>query len=303
MTIVVTGGSGFIGSALSRTLLEKGHTVIVIDTDAPTFTHQNLFFIQCDLEKNLLPFNVLERTDAVIHLAGKNIFTRWTPASKEAIKQSRIISTRNIIDSLKQTATRPSIFISASSVGYYGEAGETELDERSQKGNTFLSTLVEEWETEALAAEQTGCRVVLVRTAPVIGKDGFLKPLMQLARYGVVFRLSKKDFWMPWVHIDDIVKIYCFALETSTLQGVVNATAPTPVTHRQFIRTFAKTNHRRVLGAIGMKLLKPLVGELLEELTTSQKVFPRRLLDKGFLFEYTNVDGALRSVSPYARKS
>ncbi|HSE56751.1 MAG TPA: TIGR01777 family oxidoreductase [Candidatus Paceibacterota bacterium] len=297
MTIVVTGGSGFIGSALTAALLEKGHTVVVIDQRAPALTHQNLYFIQCNLEADLLPFNVLERTDAIIHLAGKPIFEKWTEKVKQAIKQGRVEATRHIIQSLERTTTRPSIFISASAVGYYGEAGDTELDEKSPKGNTFLSDVVQVWEAEAAKAEQFGCRVVIVRTAPVIGTGGFLAPLVRLARFWLVFKLGRRDFWQPWIHLEDIVRVYLFALETSTLQGVVNAAAPTPVRHSELMKHFAKAVKRRLLGALPLRLVKFLYGDFATEITTSQKVYPRRLLDKGFTFEYTNVEGALRSIT------
>ncbi len=296
MTIVVTGGSGFIGSALTATLLEKGHTVIVIDKHAPTLTHQNLYFIQCDLEENLLPFNVLERTDAVIHLAGHTIFAKWTEKTKEQIKKSRTQSTKHIIESLERTNTRPSIFISASATGYYGESKDSELDEKSPKGTTFLSDVVDAWEREAIKAEQFGSRVVIVRTAPVIGKGGFLTPLIKLARFGIVARLGRRDFWMPWIHVEDIVKVYLFALETNTLQGVVNAVAPAPVTHRAFMKSFAKAMHRQVLGILPISIAKLFYGDFVYEITMSQKVYPRRLIDKGFTFEYTQLDGALRSI-------
>ncbi len=302
MTVVLTGGSGFIGSALSRALLEKGHTVVVIDKKSPDFTHQNLYFIQCDLEENMLPFNVLERTDAIIHLAGRTIFGKWTDKVKNEIEKSRIVSTKHLVKSLEKTATRPSIFICASATGYYGDKGDEDVDEQSSKGTTFLSHVTERWEEEAMKAEQFGCRVVLVRTAPVIGSSGFLKPLLQLARLGIVLRLVRKDFWMSWVHIDDVVRIYLFALETNTLQGIVNASSPMPVKSSDFMKLFARATHRRVIGALPKFLSKLLYGEFIHEIVLSQKAYPRRLIDKGFDFEYVNIEGALRQVTDHAKK-
>lgn len=302
MTVVVTGGAGFIGSALSKALLAKGHTVIVVDKVPPSITHQNLFFIQCDLEEELLPFNVLERTDAIIHLAGRSIFGRWNDLMKEKIMKSRVESTKHLVESLERTATRPPIFVAASGISYYGDGGDEEIDERSPKGTSYLSEVTEAWERESMQAEKFGCRVVIVRTAPVIGSGGFLKPLIKFAKFGMVFRFGEKNFWMPWVHIDDIVKIYMFALETSTLQGVVNAVAPSPIKHRDFMKTFAKVTNRKVLGKMPNFLIRLFYGDFIDEMTKSQKVLPRRLTDKGFVFEYTVLDGAIRSAIKDVKK-
>ncbi len=291
MTIVVTGGSGFIGTALTRELLAKGHTVIVIDVKSPSLTHEHLFYIPCDLEKNVLPFNVLERTDAIIHLAGKTIARKWTDAAKREIRDSRVDSTRHVVESLAQTTSRPPIFISASATAYYGNGHERELDEQSAKGEGFLSDVTDAWEKEALKAESFGSRVVIIRTAPVIGKGGFLAPLFRLARFHLAFGLSKQDYWMPWIHLGDIVRIYLFALETNTLQGVVNAVAPIPIMHHQFMKEFARET--KSIAFRRMPFSKLFFGDLLKEVTLSQKIYPQRLIDKGFAFAYTNVRDAI----------
>lgn len=293
MTIVITGGSGFIGTALTRALLAKGNTVVVVDKRGPRLTHENLFYIPCDLEASTLPFNVLERTDAVIHLAGRPIDGKWTEKAKQSIRDSRILSTRHVIESLGKTANKPPIFISASAVGYYGDGRERDLDERSAKGETFLADVVEAWEKEAMRAEEFGCRVVLVRTAPVVGAGGFIASLLKVARFHIAFRLSREDYWMPWIHINDIVRIYLFALETNTLQGVVNAVSPFPIRHSEFMGAFAKET-RSVLFS-RLPLAKAIFGDLLKEITLSQKVHPQRLLDKGFAFAYTDAREAVAS--------
>ncbi|MBP6904949.1 MAG: TIGR01777 family oxidoreductase [Candidatus Pacebacteria bacterium] len=294
MTIVLTGGSGFIGTQLSKKLLALGDTVIVVDRFPPRFTHEQLFFIQCDITTQQLPFNVLEHTDAVINLAGEPISQKWTLEKMKAIRNSRIISTRHIVQSMHGAINRPTIFICASAVGYYGERGDEELTERSAKGTGFLADVVSEWEIEAHTAENFGTRVVSIRTAPVVGHGGMIAELKKSARFGFLLKLSSKDFWQAWIHEDDIVNAYLFALQTSTLQGVVNAAAPEQVTHSVFMQTLGHAISRKVWGTIPQWIGKALFGELLDEMTKSQRVSPQLLIDKGFVFTYPTLTEAMQ---------
>ncbi len=296
MTIVLAGGSGFIGTKLTEALIAIGHTVIVIDMRSPRFTDKNLFFIQCDLSAQPLPYNILEKTDAVINLVGAPISNKWTPSYKKIIQDSRIRSTRTLVEALCAAQSRPTTFINASAIGYYGDTEELVVDEQGSKGVGFLSDVVSAWEQEAIKAESAGVRTVLVRTAPVLGQGGMLASLMKTVRFGFLMRLSKKDFWMSWIHEDDIVGVYLFALQTATLQGVVNAVAPDHIRHHTFIDMLGKAVHRRVLGTVPSFVGKRLFGELLDELTKSQQVQPRRLTDKGFTFAHPTVSSAFHAI-------
>jgi uncharacterized protein (TIGR01777 family) len=282
MTIVVTGGSGFVGTALAKTMLAKGYTVIIVAKHGPALTHENLFFIPCDLERETLPFNVLERTDAVIHLAGKHTIDT----------EPNTDTTTNVIKSLAETKSRPPIFISASSVSYYGPGYERELDERSAAGTTEIAKLIEAQEQEALKAEQYGCRVIIVRTAPVIGADGgFIEPLLHVARFHVAFRMGKEDFWMPWIHINDLIHVYMFALETNTLQGIVNAAAPIAIKYNNFMKAFTAATKSIIIAK--PPFMKWPYNSKIRETMTNQKIVPQRLIDKGFAFAYTNITEAI----------
>lgn len=294
MTIVITGGSGFIGTELTKALLEKEHTIIVIDKRGPTLTHQNLFFIPCDLEKNTLPFNVLERTDAIIHLAGRKVSGKLTDKVKQQIRDSRVQPTKHIIESLKQTINKPLIFISASAVGFYDDTGDKIVDEKSTKGEGFFSDVVSEWETQAKRAEEFGCRVVMVRTAIVLGKKGFLSSLWKTARAHIVIRISKKNFWMPWIHINDVVRIYMFALETNTLQGPVNAVSPTQTQYFDFIKAFSKETKSILFSKI--PFAKAILGDPTIETAVNHKAFPQRLTDKGFIFSFTDINQTIKAI-------
>lgn len=294
MTIVLTGGSGFIGTQLAKKLLALGDTVVVVDIRPPVFTHQQLFYIQCDITRQQLPFNVLEHTDAVINLAGAPIAAKWTSSYKQEIYDSRIISTRHIVESMRMATSRPSILINASAVGYYGERGTEELVERSPKGVGFLADVVSDWEKEAQKAEDFGTRVVCIRTAPVVGHGGMLAQMRSTAKFGFLTKIAKHDFVQAWVHEEDIVNAYLFALQTSTLQGPVNVAAPEVVTHHTFVNTLAKVLKKRVLGTLPTWIVRFRYGELLSELTKSQQVSPKLLIDKGFMFTHPTLESALR---------
>lgn len=296
MTIVITGGSGYIGTALTKRLLSLNHRVVVIDTHAPVVIHSNLFFISCDITAAPLPYGVLEQTDAIINLAGYPIATKWTKEVMDKIRSSRVESTKHIIETIRNTQNKPSCFICASAVGYYGDTGEVQCDEKCTRGEGFLSGVVSEWEAVAEEATELGVRTVCVRTAPVLGPNGFQSKIAKTGKFGFLLKLKKKDFWMSWIHLEDIVSTYVFTLETSTVQGVFNACAPESLLHSEFMKTLGKTIKRKVIGSIPTTLAKKLFGGLFDEITKNQRVSPKRLLDKGFVFSYPKLEDALKEI-------
>lgn len=294
MTIVITGGSGFIGTRLSRRLVDSGHTVIIVDVNSPGFTHEQLFFIKSDITTGPLPYGILEKADAVINLAGKSIFGKWTKNIKQEIKDSRIESTKHIVESIKQTTNKPSCFVCASAIGFYGDTGDAVVDENSIQGSGFLSDLVFDWENTAKEAVDYGVRVVCVRTAPVLSKkNGMLYQLIKTSKFGFLMKIKKEDFWVSWIHEDDIVNTYIFAIETTTVQGIFNACSPNPVKHSFFMKMLGHILHRKVIGSIPKIITKNLFGEFFEEITKNQQVLPKRLIDKGFTFSYPTLESAL----------
>ncbi len=301
MTIVIAGGSGYIGTQLSKKLLSLGHRVVVIDVRGPAFTHSELFFIQCDISTQPLPYDVLEKTDAVINLAGKTIATKWTAQSMEEIRSSRIESTKHIVETIKNTKNKPSCFICASAIGFYGDTGEEVCDEKCVRGQGFLADVVSDWEEAAREATQYGVRTVCVRTAPVLGHGGFLPQITKTARFGFLLRLAKKDFWMSWIHEEDIIATYVFALETTTVQGVFNASAPESVRHSVFMKTLGSVIKKAVIGRVPSFFAKKLFGSFFEEITKSQRITPKRLVDKGFIFTYPTLREALVSLYKYKK--
>ncbi len=301
MTIVVAGGSGFIGTMLTKKLIEQGHMVVVVAVTPPTFTHQNLFFIQSDMAKNPLPYNILEHTDAVINLAGVRINKKWTPAYKQLIRDSRIKSTESIISSIASAKSRPNVFICASATGFYGNTGESPADEQTPVGKTFLASVSAEWEESARKATEYGVRVVCIRTAPVIGNGGMIAQLKRIASFGIIPRLTKRDHWFSWIAATDIVNAYIFALETNTLQGVMNAAAPEPILYSTLLQTLKQQWKHRLIVTVPRWFAKNKFGDGYAEFNDDSRVIPRRLLDKGFVFAYPTIESAIQEADHYEK--
>lgn len=286
MTIVIAGGSGFIGKNLLESLLGDGHTVIIVDRVAPNRTHPKLFFIQCDVAEQPLPYNILEHTDAVINLVGEPILGKWTPEKMKSIRDSRIKSTTHIVESIANTKSRPGVFVCASAVGFYGDTGEEVFDEQGQVGSDYLATVTSEWEAAAREAIVYGVRVVCIRTAPVLGRGGFLGTVLQTTPFGFLLNVTKHNPWFSWIHSTDVVNVYRFALETTTLQGVVNASAPEPIRFQDMMKIVSRTVRRVIIGTVPSWTLRMLYGDMAKEFDKNVRVSPRRLVDKGFVFQY-----------------
>ncbi|MDO8635204.1 MAG: TIGR01777 family oxidoreductase, partial [Dehalococcoidia bacterium] len=210
MRVIITGGAGFIGQRLTAALIEKGHQITVLDHHPPS---SEVAFVQVDLAGQELPAELFQNIDAIIHLAGRNIFARWNQQVKKQIYDSRIVGTRGLVKSLAKLARKPEVFISASAVGFYGDRGEENLDESSTQGSDFLAKVCIDWEKEALVAGNYGIRTVQVRTSPVLGAGGLLAKIAPLYKLGLGGPLGSGNHWFPWVHLQDIVNIYVFALE------------------------------------------------------------------------------------------
>jgi uncharacterized protein (TIGR01777 family) len=301
MTIVLCGGSGFIGTHLSKKLIEKGYKVVCVDVAPPSFTHEHLFYISCDLSKQTVPYDAFEGVDAVINLAGKSIVGKWTEEFKKQIRLSRVNSTINVVQTIENTKQRPPVFINASATGFYGDTKDTIATEQSELGESFLADVVFDWEQEAKKATEYGVRVVCIRTAPVLGTGGFLHVIRSYGMIGFFMKLSKKDFWMSWIHQEDLVNVYLFAIETQTLQGVVNASSPNSVKHSEFMKALSTIFKKPLWGSVSARIMRWKYGDLYDELIRNQQVFPKRLIDKGFSFKYPTLLEALQAIKHYEK--
>ena len=272
MIVTLTGASGFIGRALAARLAAAGHTVEPWSLRSPQ------------------PLQVCE---AVIHLAGEPIAQRWTPEAKRRIRESRIEGTRRLIAALP---TPPRVFICSSAVGFYGSRGDEVLTEASAPGTGFLAELCVEWERAAGEAQALGMRVVKLRTGMVLGPNGgALQKMLPAFRRGAGGRLGSGRQWMPWIHIDDLLDLFEFAL-AATVSGPLNAVAPNPVTNREFTAALARVLHRPAFVPVPAFLLKMLFGEMASVLLDSQRVSPRAALDAGFAFRHPELGPALQNI-------
>jgi uncharacterized protein (TIGR01777 family) len=300
MNIVVTGGTGFIGGALCRSLIGDGHRVSILTRRPGQISRQT------DVHINSVPWNaqdtgpweqVLEGADAVINLAGAPIAeVRWTDARKQLITDSRVLTTRLLVRAMSRHSSKPATFISASGIGYYGASDDRRLDEGAARGQGFLADLCLAWEAEALRAAEFGTRVVILRTGMVLEADGGA-----LAKMLLPFRLftggpiMPGTQWVSWIHRSDHIGLIQWALATSTVSGPMNAVAPEPVTMNVFCDTLGRILHRPSWLPVPGMALNLLLGELGTLMTTGQRVIPRKALAGGYKFHYPTLEQALRA--------
>jgi uncharacterized protein (TIGR01777 family) len=293
MKIAITGGAGFVGSALAAAFVEKGHEVLILDRNAPRKELPGRTFLRTDLISDF-PTEAYLACDAVVHLAGVNIFGRWTPEYKKQILSSRIDTARTLIDAVEKSGRGPKIFISASAVGYYGEGGEAELTEASPRGNDFLATVCAAWEDAAHRAEQAGMRAVSVRTGIVLGPGGgMLAKLIPVFRGGLGGPMGSGRQWFSWIYIKDLIAVYVRAVLDDAFSGPVNAVAPHPVRNKELARALGKALHRPSFIPVPAFALRLVLGELASVVVMSQRVIPEKLLASGFVFLEPAIDGAL----------
>jgi uncharacterized protein (TIGR01777 family) len=301
MKIVITGGTGFIGRALCATLSQGGHRVFVLTRQMGEVHHRPELPVQA-VEWNARdsgPWEqVFEGADAVINLAGASIAdARWTDARKQLIIDSRILTTRLLVRALSRWSSKPTTFISASGIGYYGATDDRRLDEGAARGEGFLADLCLAWESEALRAAEFGARVVTLRTGMVLEQDGGALPKMLLPfRFFAGGPIMPGSQWVSWIHRRDHIGLIQWALSTPTVSGPINAVAPEPVTMQTFCDVLGRVLHRPSWFPVPRFALKVLLGELGTLMTTGQRVIPAKAMAGGYCFQYPTLEPALQSI-------
>lgn len=293
MRILITGGTGLIGRHLCKALLAEGHLLTVLSRRPATVAVKCGAAVQALASlSEWLP----DRTfDAVINLAGEPIVDAyWSQQRKQVLRDSRIGLTGKLVQGIAAAKQKPSVLLSGSAVGYYGDGGDMELHENASAGNDFAAQLCVDWEAQALLAEKHGTRVCLLRTGLVLSKSGGLLERMLLPfKLGLGARLGSGRQWMSWIHIADYVASVLRLLNDDQMRGPFNMTAPRPVTNGEFTRTLAKSLHRPAFLFAPEPVLRLAMGERAALLLEGQRVLPAKLVAAGGQFTYPDLAGAL----------
>lgn len=299
MKIILAGGTGLIGRALTKRLLEANHSIVLLVRNPEAVAAPaNVTIEQWDGKTPGAWTRHLDDADALINLAGESIADkRWTERRKAILRSSRIDPTRALVDSIATAKKKPEVLINASAVGFYGAIESGDVDEGRSAGDGYLARLCAEWEGEAMKTSAYGTRVVLVRTGIVLEKNGgALKKMVLPFKLFAGGPIGGGRQWMPWIHVDDEVGIILFALENKSLSGPVNASAPNPVTMGEFSKSLGHVIHRPSWAPVPGFVLKVALGELSGMVLTGQRAVPQKLLAQGYVFKYAELDEALSAI-------
>jgi hypothetical protein len=294
MKILITGGTGLIGSHLCVQLHQLGHELTVLSRKpetVPTF---------CKAIRSLDEWQPATHFDAVINLAGESIVDKaWTEARKKVLWDSRVGLTQSLVRCIEAADEKPSVLISGSAIGYYGNTGDKTLDEGAHVGKDFGAHLCDEWEKAALASS---ARVCVLRTGLVLAPSGgFLKKMLPAFKLGLGGSMGSGQQWMSWIHIDDYVAVLIELLTNTNAQGAYNMTAPQPLTNQAFTEHLARALNRRVFFSTPAWFLQLLLGERADLVLGGQRVFPVRVTDLGYTFKYHDLDDTLKAL--FSKKS
>ncbi|WPJ94633.1 TIGR01777 family oxidoreductase [Coraliomargarita algicola] len=287
LTILISGATGLIGKPLCAALQARGHQI-------RTLSRSKHGDVQWDVDAGRLDAAALNGVDAVIHLAGESVVQRWTAAAKERILQSRVQSTRLLVDAILQQAPGPA-FISASGISYYGTDLEAWADESSPMGDGFLAEVTQQWEAAARPLSEAGIRTAFMRTGIVLsGQGGALAKMLTPFRLGVGGRIGNGQQQMSWISLPDLVQAYIFAVENESVCGAINAVAPLPVSNAEFTATLGTILGRPTVFPVPAAIVKMIFGEMGEETVLSNlAVRPQRLTELGFEWQHPELESAL----------
>jgi len=295
--VLVTGASGFIGSALCDQLLVRGDTVVGLTRDPgrARSTNPSVTWHAWEPLLERPPGAAFDGVDGVIHLLGEKINQRWTAEAKERIMESRRTGTHNLVGTISALQHKPRVLVSQSAIGYYGDRGEAMIDESTEPGESFDAEVVREWEKAAHEVDPTGVRLAIVRTGHVLDpRGGFLGPQLTPFKLGVGGPLAGGNQYVSWIHVADEVGILLWALENDKVSGVVNATAPHPVTNKVFSKALGKALGRPAVVPVPGLTVDLMYGkEFGKVLRGGQRVMPRRALDLGYQFRHPDLEEAL----------
>jgi len=291
MKILLTGGTGFLGSYISKELIAKDNDVAILTRKVPVGKIDSIKYIT-SLD------GISEEFDIVINLAGESVDKIWNNKNKQKIYSSRIDTTRQLVEKFSKLKNKPKLFISASAVGYYGDSGDVPLDEKSiQSEESFSTKLCHDWESEALKASKLGINTVIIRTGIVLDKNqGAFKKLALNTKLFLGAKIGSGKQFMSWIHKYDYVNAVMHIIKQNT-PGVYNLTSPFPETNSNFMRILCKKMNRPYLFSLPSWFIKLVFGEMGDNLLLKgQRVIPQKLLDSGFSFKYSKLDKAIENL-------
>ena len=296
MQVTVTGATGVIGRRLVSALKERGDTVTVLSRHPERAGDAlGVRAVAWDPDAQPAPADALAGADGVVHLAGENIAQRWTSEAKRRIRESRAAGTRNLVAGLRAADPRPRVLVSASGVDYYGPHGAERVTEADPAGDTFLAEVCVAWEAEARAAEELGLRVVRLRTGPVLdATGGALAKMLPPFKLGAGGPVAGGAQYLAWIHAEDLIGLYLTALDDERWEGAINATAPEPVTNKEFSKALGRALHRPAVAPVPGFALRLLYGDMAEIVTEGINAVPARALELGYAFRHPEVGEALR---------
>lgn len=296
MKVTLTGATGRIGASLVTALLERGDEVTVL-TRSPDKARDRLGDVQAfawDLKTQAAPADAITGRDVVVHLAGEDVGQRWSDSVKREILESRELGTRNLVAGIAAAEVKPPLLVSASASGYYGPRGDEPVDEKQPAGTDFLAEVCVAWEREAEKAAELGTRVIRVRTGIVLDQEGgALSKMLTPFKLGAGGPIAGGKQYMPWIALEDEVGLLLAAIDSTTFSGPVNASAPTPVTNKEFGKALGRALHRPAVSPTPGFAIKALYGEMSTIVINGVRMVPGRTGELGYAFRYENLDDAL----------
>ncbi|MEG4218111.1 TIGR01777 family oxidoreductase [Microcoleus sp. Pol14C6] len=304
MKVAIAGATGFVGSRLVEKLQAAGHQVVVLSRDAakagrvfPASAYPNLEVVAYTPAESGDWQKSIAGCDAVVNLAGVPIAEeRWTEARQQAILDSRKLTTAKLVEAIVNANPRPSVFVSASAIGYYGTSETAEFDETSPAGNDFLAAVCKDWEAAAQPAKNAGTRLAILRLGIVLGMGGALAKMLPPFKLFAGGPLGTGKQWFSWVHREDVVDLILYALQNPQVEGVLNATAPNPVRMNELCQTLGEVLKRPSWLPVPGFALEMLLGDGAKLVLEGQKVLPKQTLASGFQYQYPTLKLALEEI-------
>ena len=299
MKILITGGTGFVGKQLTSRFIQEGNEVTILTRSLKESGQlpKGISYLQGDPTQKGPWQEAIPGHDVIVNLAGASIFSKWSDEYKKLIRDSRVFTTRNIIEGIPSKFEREISLFSTSAVGYYGFHGDEEMDEESPPGSDFLARLAIEWEAEASKAKEKGARVVITRFGIVLGeKGGALGQMIPLFKKFIGGPIGSGQQWFSWVHIKDLAEAFAFLIKHPEIPGPVNVCSPNPVKNKDLAKALGRALHRPSFMPAPGFMIKLVLGEFGSVILEGQRVLPRRLLKEGFTFQYPDIDKALKSI-------